>query len=359
MNLRPAIVWTLATLLAFLAVEALIFRTGWYNRWLEPHSSAGQVEGYLWWLAHRPAGSIPEVVVLGDSRIGHGLSACLADAAAGHHLHFWNLGINGTLPRDWYYMLRDADPDHRRFAAVVLALDQYSDEDYVDVYADRIVDLNFLIGRLRVTDCWEFASSMRSPENRRRALLGCLLKGVALGRDVRELLASWSDRLARATAWREHGLSDLNAFPGIGRDLRGLQADWERRVITFPPGIDDAARATIQATVMPSWPPYTGETTRYRQRWLPKIFDLYRNSPTRVILLELPRAPLPKPESVTPSYFLNAALPRDGVIALDRTTFRDLERPEFFFDGLHLNRAGRAIFSERLGRNVAALAGIR
>ncbi len=354
------VIRVLATVLGFLMLEALIFRTGWYNRWLEPNSAAGQVEGYLAWLDHaRPNSasgtSLAEVVVLGDSRVAHGLSAPGADAASGNQLHFWNLGIAGTLPRDWYYMLRDADPGHRRFAAVVLALDQYSDEDYRDVYADRIVDLNFVIARLGIGDCREFAGSMKSRGNRLNGWLGCLFKGVALHSDFRELLATWPSRFARAKAWREHGLSEVNAFPGIDRNLRGLRVDWERRAITFPPGIDDATRATIQATVMPDWPPNTGETTRYRQRWLPAIFDLYRNSPTRVILLELPRAPLRKPESSTPAVFLNAALPRNGVVAFDRETFRDLEAPEFFFDGLHLNGAGRAIFSARLGRTVAAV----
>src|SRR5437773_7734764 len=106
--MRPAAVWTLATLLGFVAIEALLFRTGWYYRYLEPSSSAGQVEAYLRWLTRRS--STPEVLVLGDSRVHHGLSAPVADAAVGGKLHFWNFGIAGTLPRDWYYMLRDADP---------------------------------------------------------------------------------------------------------------------------------------------------------------------------------------------------------------------------------------------------------
>jgi hypothetical protein len=54
--------------------------------------------------------------------------------------------------------------------------------------------------------------------------------------------------------------------------------------------------------------------------------------------------------------FLKTALPRDGVTALDPAMFRDLERPEFFVDGLNLNRTGRAIFSARLGQKVPVLA---
>jgi hypothetical protein len=352
---RRAVFWTVATLLAWLAVDALVFRSGWYNRWLEPNSSTGQVEARMAWLRQVPHGAIPEAIVFGDSRVAHALWAPVAAAASGNKLRFWNFGIPGTLPRDWYYMLRDADPDRRRFSAVVLGLDQYSDEDYVDVYADRTIDVSFLAGRLRLGDCGEFASSMLSPRSRAQALAGCLLKGIAQRGDVRDLLSNWTEHLARAKTWREHSLRDVDAFPGVDANLRGLRADWEHHVLTFPPGTDDTGRALIQATVMPHWPAHTGATTRYRGQWLTKIFDLYRGSSTRIILLELPRAPLPKPESATPRGFLNSALPRAGVIALDAATFRDLERPELFADGLHLNRQGRAIFSERLGRILGAL----
>ena len=80
--LRPAVLWTLSTLLVFLIAEALLFRTGWYLRYVEPASSAGQVAGHLAWLARKPADSLPEVLVLGDSRIGHAFSAPAATAPA-------------------------------------------------------------------------------------------------------------------------------------------------------------------------------------------------------------------------------------------------------------------------------------
>ena len=88
-----------------------------------------------------------------------------------------------------------------------------------------------------------------------------------------------------------------------------------------------------------------GETTRYRKLWLGRILDLYKDSPTRIIFLELPRAPLPKPEGPQPAAFLQSALRRPNVSALPMGTFRDLERPEVFFDGLHLNRIGRGLFT--------------
>ena len=102
----------------------------------------------------------------------------------------------------------------------------------------------------------------------------------------------------------------------------------------------------------------TGEVTQYRKFWLGRILDLYKDSPTRIVFLELPRAPLPRPESPTPARFLKWAVRRPHVSALPSYIFRDLERPELFEDGLHLNKAGRSLFSDRFAGQIQPLTGI-
>jgi len=149
----PALLWTVVSLLAFLIAEGAIFRLGWYNKYLEPDSSAGMVESYLFWLSHSHPVKVPQVMVIGDSRIAEGFSGPIAEKAAGNRIHFWNFGIGGISPRVWYYMLRDGDPTRRRFSAIVMALDRYTDEDGWDSWSDRTIDLNFVIGRLRLIDC--------------------------------------------------------------------------------------------------------------------------------------------------------------------------------------------------------------
>lgn len=342
----------------FLIVEALIFRAGWYENYLEPQSSAGTVETYLYWLTSHRRGSTPEVLVVGDSRIAEGFSAPGASEAAGNRIHFWNYGVGGATPRVWYYELRDADPTRRRFAAIAIAMDHYSDADGVDSIADRVIDLNFVIGRLRLTDCPDFAFSLQMPEYRAKALAGCFLKGIPLRRDAQEFLLRVRDRVHRAKNNRALGLGYIDAYPGRKEDLRGLTADFETRTIRFPPGLDAERHDTVEDRVMPDRAPQTGELTEYRKRWLGRILDLYRNSPTRIIFLELPRAPLPIPEDTVPPRFLDWALKRPGVSALPAGTFRDLERPELFFDGLHLNRAGRELFTARIAAGIAPRIGI-
>jgi len=346
--LPRVLLWTVLTLFAFLVVEGLIFRTGWYANYLEPQSSAGIVEDYLYWLKHHPPGNAPEVLVVGDSRVGEGFSARAADEAAGGRTHFWNFGIAGTTPRVWYYELRDADPTRRRFAAIVIAMDHYSDEDGDPPVADRATDLNFAIARLRLADCPGFAFSMSAFAARGKALAGCVLKGIPLRSDLQHFLANVALRRQRSKQFHELGLEYINGYGGRDTNLEGLSADLRTHEIHFPPGVDVEQRDTIRATVTPDPAPDTGETTAYRKLWLGRILDLYKNSPARIIFLQLPRAPLHIPENPTPPRFLSSALRRPRVAALPRATFEDLETPELFFDGYHLNRDGRAVFSRRV-----------
>jgi hypothetical protein len=349
---RAALIWTIASLLAFLVTESAIFRLGWYNKYLEPDSSAGTVEDYLYWLKRFPHANRPEVMVIGNSRIEEGFSARDAGIAVENRIRFWNFGIGGTTPRVWYYILRDADPTCRRFSAIVIALDQYADEDPWSSLPDWPLDLSFVIGRLRPADCLDFAHSMTSPAIRDKTLSGCMLRGITLRRDAQAFLVNIPDRIKRSKDVRNNGLAYVDGYGGSEDDLHGLSADFAHRIIQFPPGLDQARRNTVQEAVMPQPAPQSGEMTRYRELWLGRILDLYKDSRTRIVFIEMPRAPLPLPESPRPAVFLRHALERPRVSALPSSTFRDLERPEYFFDGLHLNKTGRAILSTRIAEQV-------
>lgn len=345
--------------LLFVVVEACIFRTGWYIKYLEPQSSAGQLESYRQWLTKPDPVKVPEVMILGDSRMAEGFSAPLADKAVEGKLHFWNFGIAGTTPRVWYYLLRDADPSRRRFAAIAIAMDGYADEDHFDSASNRLIDLNFVIERLRWSDCWGFANSMLSLDYKVRAFSGCMFKGIPLRSDAQAFLPNRADRIRRSDDWRKNGVGYLNDYGGRSESLAGLSADFTNRTLHYPPGVTQAAKDTVEAMVMRPPAEQQGELTRYRTLWFGRILDLYKNSPTKFIFFELARAPLPKPESRQPATFLHAAMQRPNVIALPRKTFRDLEKPELFFDGLHFNKKGRGLFSRRMAEKIPPLIGIQ
>ena len=351
-GVKHGVMWSVGAVILFVLVEAAIFRSGWYTRYIEPDSSAGIVEYQLYWLQHTPPANKPEVMVVGDSRMAEGFSALRANAEVQERINFWNFGIGGSTPRDWYYIVRDADPTRRRFAAIAIAIDNYSDEEADSDPRESIADLNYLIGRLRLSDCWDFAMSMDSVEYRETALAGCVFKGATLRRDVRELLRNVPARLRNVNAHREHGLEWISGYEGMQQNLRGLSIDPATSVIHYPTGLSDSQRDWIARRVNPRAPPDEGLITSYRRQWLGRIVDLYRNSPTRIVFFQIPLSPLAFHHSTVAPRFLESVSSRPRVTILPQARFRDLEQPELFADGLHLNRDGRKIFSERLALDV-------
>jgi len=82
----------------YLVSEILLFRSGFYGRFLEPDLSAtGYLERILFSEIHRPPSGRKEVLVVGNSRIAEGFSEKLANqhvAADGYW--FSNFGVSGT-----------------------------------------------------------------------------------------------------------------------------------------------------------------------------------------------------------------------------------------------------------------------
>jgi hypothetical protein len=347
------VLWTFIALLGYFAVESAVFRSGWYSNYLEPNSTTGEVEYHLLWLRQAARAKVPEVLVVGDSRIAEGFSSRTAEAAIKGAVHFTNFGLPGSSPRVWYYVLRDADPGRDRFSKIVIALDHYSDEDWGEDLRNRRSDMNYLAGRLRLTDCYSFAKSFADQKMRRSVLTECLLRGTSYRPDFLAFLKDIPDRLARAKDWREKGAGYIDGYGGKPEDLVGLLVDREKHTVQFPAGAKDWQTTTAQHTIFPEAFPQTGALTKYRTQWLGRILDLYKGSSTKIVFIQIPRAPWPTPNSPVPARFIDSVKTNPNLVVIPPETFTDLERPEVFSDGLHLNHAGRPIFSELLARKLA------
>ncbi len=358
-GLARAVAGTLIGLIGFACVDGAIFHSGWYSKYLEPNSMAGQVEYHLFWLWRMWPAKVPDVLVLGDSRMAEGFSAPAASAAVGGKVHFINFGMPGATPRVWYYTLLDAEKDRTRFSAIVIPFDHYSDIDGGEDLANRAEDMSYLAGRLHWYDCWSFSRSFTKAEFRREVLGDCLIRGLALRADVLAFLPGISKRLERAKDWRNHGASYIESYSGRTEAMTGLTFDSPTRTIHFPAGMTKSQIDTAKATVTPYVVPQTGALTAYRRRWIGAILDLYKNSATRFIFIQIPNAPLPLPDSDVPARFVDSVKGHPRLTVLPADTFHYLQKPEFFFDGLHLNRTGQQLFSAQLAKAVEPIVGAR
>src|SRR5580704_10309819 len=104
------------SLAVLFSLDALAFRTPWYSDHIEPESYAGSYEYALWNELTRPLHGKQHVLVFGDSSIAEGFSAMLANRTEGcRDCFFSNVGTPAATPRAWFYLLRDLDPDAKRY----------------------------------------------------------------------------------------------------------------------------------------------------------------------------------------------------------------------------------------------------
>ncbi len=342
----------------FFAIDRAVFGSSLYFRWVAPASGLGTMSQALDRIAHAPADR-SAVIVIGDSRIGEGFSAELATGEAsrlGSPVSFANGAVAGSMPRVWYYMLRRIFQDEPRLAGIAIMLSSYHDND-PEPSADRLGDIVFVHPLLSLADIAEFPPSFPSGPAQTEAAEAILFRGLFYKNDLQDFLYDPARRVTEVRAWREHGREWVAAYPGRDASLAGLTMDLRTGQLTgaMPPG-DLMVHYANNLREYGGRPPDNPAAESYRREWLGGIADLCRRAGVTLYVFRIPRGPLhglvdadEQPTGVV------AELARSGrIVLLPAATFDGLERPEFFFDALHMNHAGRELFSAAIARAIGS-----
>lgn len=338
-------------------LDSLLFRTGPYTHYLEPDSSTGLFEAIL--RREQQAQLTPRddlVVTLGNSRFAYSRKV-IDHLPRKPAYEFRDAGVAGSNPRDWYYMLRDLDPTVQRYRAIILGVDDYDDEDRPYAPDNEIRDLHYVIARLRFSDIREFARSFSDPTLQWTVFRDSLLKGLVYQTDFRAFLSHPARRIEYVRLSDREGATWRYDYVETDRNLTGLRIDWATLAVSWPAGTNDAQKESVNSFLAHSPDPQTGRLAAYRRLWLGKIIDRYRGSRTRIVFVTLPRGPIPRPQSLVAkkSSSIREMAARPGVLLANEHAFDELERPEYFLDGMHLNRQGIARFSAMLPDEVERL----
>jgi hypothetical protein len=352
---------TVAALPALFLMDAAAFRTPYYARWIEPDSRAGNLERRTLVEMHRKIHGSKQVLVVGDSRMGF-LPRLANNTGAGTY-EFGSVAVPGTTPRCWYYQVRDLDPSARRYAALLIPVDDYDDQDRgeedrgVDL-ADETADLHYLIARLRLSDVLDFAGSYHGAYGKWQAFRGSLFKGTVYKDDLQAFLLAPDERRDKVQASDRIYASEAYGFVGSSHSLAGLSVDWETRRIHFPPGAAMEEMQLIESILLRPVPPQTGRLAAYRREWFGRIIHHYRGTATHVVFFRLPRGPVPRPDALVKklSSSIRELAADPNVVLLNEHAFDSIERPELFMDvRQHLNAVGMARFTTLLARELEAI----
>jgi hypothetical protein len=343
----------ISTVIGFWAVEFALFHTGAYSLILRHDSSTGSVETYIRNELKRNRSTAPQVLTIGDSRMGF-LPRYANDLQTG--TQFASIALGGSTPRDWYYMLRGVDPKANRYSAVVIAMNDFEDAEILEDYSVRATDLYYLIGRLKYSDIPYFAKSYQhDPKLEWAAVRGIVLKGLIYKRDFQDFLLHPVGRIQMSQAARKESYLWYYNYVGTNSSMEGVVVDWTNRTVTVPPGFTETQKAAYEFQFLAPSPPYTGVRSAYLHQWLGKIYEHYRASKTRLIFLYLPRGPFVRPDqpAFNPHSSIRELSLQPGVMLLPERLFESIEQPGLFVDQFHMNGPGCAQFSRILAKEIS------
>ena len=338
-------------LAVFICVDGVVFHTRLYTSILAPESYAGRMAVITRAEKDRISSGLKEVLVLGDSRMAEGFSAAVADKLSSiDGFKFVNLAEPASAVNIWDYMLREVDPTRRRYWAIVVPYGIGFEPNSADP-----LRISMAAPLLRYRDCFNFASAFQRWSGRFRAFAACILRGSAFQSDVVDFLEHPIARI-RSIQLEPKRVRSRYAYKGRNSDLVGTSYDPSTGQVTFPPQLTEAQREAIRDSMVQ---PSQSETQRFlkmQRDGIQRILNRYSASPTKIVLTPIPRGPfagLPGASMTFHAVFPTLTTEK-AVFSLPEQTFDFLEKPEYYFDGFHLNAKGRQRFTETL---VAELVG--
>lgn len=299
---------------------------------------------------------VDEALVIGDSKIAEGFSAGAADEwIPGAPLRLIPCPAPGISLRGIHYVLARLDPRRDRYRMIVLPLYAYRAFAVQDQFDERLLDVDMLAPILGLADYLDFARSFPDRALTSRALLQGLVGSAYFAADVRDLLAHPQQRRADV-AWRtQAGARSEYLYAGRAEDMRGLAFDAATGAIRHPSRLTAAERAAVDGYYqrLPE-AESRAQAMRYAayvHEWAGRIVARYRGTRTTIVFVRMPGGPTPLPRLEPPSgapSLVAELVGQPNVEVVDDAAFAALERPEYYFDMLHLNAAGRTAFSRKL-----------
>ncbi len=348
-SLPKFILFVLLVIAVPLGFSQLIIRYV-YTQWLEPQSTAGTVMMAASAVQQQWDPKKKNILIIGNSRIGEGVSAKQANNAINNNeYNFVVLGLPGTTPRIWFYVLNSLDKDANKFFAVYLMAENYSDTAEEN-YNDREIDTSYLAAILTLGDLSTYPASFDDEKKSADAFRNIVFPIASLQKDILQFLKNPYARITQVQLWRQDYIKWIADYTGRSERLPDLDqlenapailtqlADWQR------PGMEWYFQA------VPRCNQEYLHSFRYNSRWFGAISSHYSRSAVHLGVFMIPRGPYHNQlgcESRLKGSL--ASLHRKGRIDLIPSDIAiPLEKPEYFFDHLHVNGAGRNLFSKNL-----------
>lgn len=343
----------------FFALDAAIFRSSLYLQILSPESIVGTAAYYLRYERQREPSHKKDVLVIGDSQVGEGFWAGLANQNDSGDLYFIQGGIPGATLRVLYFYQKILDPNRDRYKAIVICLPTFRKKSSTEAehLNDRLLDADFLLPVLSSREYLDFSRTYTTVERRIEVGSRALVQATSYKLDFQNLVTHPFMRM-RLVSWRRW-IKGKVALDYAGRDenMLGLGYDSRTGEIQFPERLSEVERAQVTDYLMHPGSVDADHFDEYSRLWIERFIERYRGSQTTLVFVRLPAEVLPQVDEIRRNGPFASYMPllqnNPGVQVIEEDAFYALEDPRYFFDTLHLNREGRRLFTIQLSNRLA------
>ena len=356
----------LLSVVSFLLVDNLVFRSGLYANVQNPNTYSGALQALIRFNSGAAADPDRNVLLVGNSRMQYGFSVkAFEEDFPQSPLKLILAAVPSSNEEQWYYMLQRLDPHHDRYAAVVIPLAGYKVAPWQNDNANHYETAQ-IVGPIVPPRLWaEFLDGFDVPDTRLRALTIALFTSHAYEFDLQDLLFHPVQRLNDVAARNRAGINFLYGLPITSENMCSLRLDPATgRPQSYPSRFKMyQIMAMNQEFISP--PPglarsLTNRNALYEARWIGKIVEAYHGSRTRLIFVDMPHEPLPLPARapIVGAPDVRQFIPRwTNITVLPAGAFADLQQPRYFADMDHLNAEANVLFTRRLGQAIIEAVG--
>jgi hypothetical protein len=304
----------------------------------------------------QPALEGKTVALLGNSQVERGFSGSQFNADfAGSGVTVIRLDAPKTYEETWYYELKRVDPEQNKYRVVVLTLPDFTVEPFVELGTiPNYSNATLLAPLLGPRDWIDVIAEYRNPGLRLRVAELAVFASHRYAFDLQDLALNWGER-AKENA-EKHSLGgtwrqDPPFIPGTWSDLQVKGNE-----VVCPSLYDHfdclAVRDALQPLSVRDSSARTAINTAYEKKWLGKIFDLYRNSATQILIVQMPRGagPIAHRTPIEHAPDIRTLFPpQDNVTFADPELLAPLETADLMHDHVHVSSVAVPLFTKLLG----------
>jgi hypothetical protein len=352
----------LLSVLCFFVLDNLIFRSGLYARIIKPEAIGGQLLDIVQFNSADQINPVRDVLILGNSKIASAFgTGDFEQLYPNANLRPLMGAVPGSTLKWWYYQLRAQDPNQDRYKAIVIPLEGYKIPPRSVDQENQYSDAQMLAPIISLRDWPGFLSSFTDPAVRARARLLAIFTSHAYSFDLHDLLLRPIQRIWGRIQRNRMGLNPLQS------NRRGTLEELKIDTLTGKPSAYPAGfgafnkRVTDDHFVGPTpdqAKAWTARTAIFESTWIRRIVNDYKDSETRLIFINIPRWPMPLPalKPIGDAPDMMSMIPaHPNIIVLPEDEFTHLEQPKYFADVMHMNDAGRLLFTRQLGQKLRLL----